>query len=74
MTTPRVGAYVIVPRDCPMAYSLTGDDDIEVRLGTRTDGFELVFEREALAHLVAMADRALADREAANATPMRRCQ
>lgn len=62
-TAPRVSAYVRIPDGCPMSCRLTVSGDIEVLIGTPRDGFEFVAKREALAALVHIGQRALAEPE-----------
>jgi hypothetical protein len=60
MSNPRVGAYVLIPDDCPVRCAHTGGGDVEVLLGSPRNGFEMVFEPEALGRFVDVASRALA--------------
>lgn len=64
MTTPTVGAYVLVPADCDITYTFEAGDDIVVRLGGLRDGFEVIFERAALARFLDVARRAVAEASA----------
>lgn len=59
MTTPYVSAYVKVPADCEITYSFEVGDDIRVTLGSTWDGFEIIFERQALQRLAGVVGQAL---------------
>jgi hypothetical protein len=59
MSTPIVGAYVKVPADCEITYSSEAGDDIAMQLGSLRDGFEVIYERAALARFVEVAQHAL---------------
>lgn len=53
----NVSSWVVVRKGCPIAHSVQGNDEIEFRFGTRWDGFEFVFEVDALqAFIEAAAD------------------
>ena len=56
----NVGSWVIVRRGCPIAYCVNGEE-IEFRLGTRSDGFDFVFEVEALEAFVEASREVLAE-------------
>lgn len=60
MSSPMVGVYVKVPADCDVTYSYEVGGDVEILLGTLRDGYEIIFERAALARFVEVAQHALA--------------
>jgi hypothetical protein len=70
MTARRIGAevfrdlnvssWVVVRKRCPIAHSVHGEY-VEFRFGTRWDGFEFVFEVDALQAFVEAAQEAVAE-------------
>lgn len=44
----NVSSWVVVRKGCPIAYSVNGREEIEFRFGTRWDGFDFVFDLDAL--------------------------
>jgi hypothetical protein len=56
----NVGSWVIVRRGCPIAYCVNGEE-IEFRLGSRHDGFDFVFEVEALEAFVEASTEVLSE-------------
>lgn len=68
----NVSSWVVVRKGCPIAHSVHGEGQIEFRFGTRWDGFEFVFETDALQAFVDSAQLAIADmRRLAAAVPER---
>jgi hypothetical protein len=57
----NVSSWVIVRKGCPIAYSTNGQHEIEFRFGTRWDGFEFVFDADALQAFVEAANHAMAE-------------
>ena len=60
---PQVSFWLTVPNDCQMVSEFeVGDDspDIEFFFGSERDGSHVLFERQALARFVELAQRALA--------------
>lgn len=57
----KVSSWVVIRKGCPIAYSVQGAEQIEFRLGTRLDGFEFVFEPEALQAFVESAQLAIVE-------------
>lgn len=56
----NVSSWVVVRKGCPIAHSVHNEGEIEFRLGTRWDGFEFVFEVDALRAFVEAAQDAIA--------------
>lgn len=57
-----VSTCVTIRSGCPVEYHLY-DDQIEFRCGSRSDGFDFVFEAEALRSFVDRSTAALAELE-----------
>lgn len=57
----NVSSWVVVRKGCPIAHSVCGQDEIEFRFGTRWDGFEFVFEADALQAFIEAANLAMAE-------------
>ena len=60
----NVSSWVVVRKGCPIAYGLNNREEIEFRFGTRWDGFEFVFDVDALRAFVEAANLAIADTQA----------
>jgi hypothetical protein len=59
-----VQSYVIINEGCPLAITEEGTDHLRIACGTAaTAGFEFVVQPGALRTLVALATKALEDRE-----------
>jgi hypothetical protein len=57
----NVSSWVVVRKGCPIAYSANREDEIEFRFGNRWDGFEFVFDVDALRAFVEAANTALGE-------------
>jgi hypothetical protein len=57
----NVSSWVAVRKGCPIAYSVNGQEEIEFRFGTRWDGFEFVFDLDALRAFVESSNLAIAE-------------
>lgn len=61
----KVGTWAEIDDGCPVTYTFDGDDNVELHMGDRRDGFQMIFTRPALERLVLVASKALADVRAA---------
>jgi hypothetical protein len=57
----NVSSWVVIRKGCPIAHSVHNEGEVEFRLGTRWDGFEFVFEVDALRAFVEAAQDAIAE-------------
>ena len=64
---PTVGAWVSVPDDCRMSFTLSEDEDTRLLLGEWTTGFEVVLTDRSLDRLIETATTARERRAAAMA-------
>ncbi len=55
----KVSAWIAVDDHCPMEFSIDGDGDVELLLGARSDGFELLCSPVALERILALGAEAL---------------
>jgi hypothetical protein len=55
----KVGAWISVDDHCPMEFSISGDGNVELLLGDRSDGFELLCSPVALERFLALGAEAL---------------
>lgn len=58
----NVSSWVIIRRGCPITCRVNGDD-VEFQLGSAADGFEFVFDVDALRDFVRVARTAIGGRE-----------
>jgi hypothetical protein len=58
-TDIRVGAYVMVDDHCPIEFSIDGDGDVELLMGDRCDGFEMIYTPTALQRFLTLGAQAL---------------
>jgi hypothetical protein len=61
----KLATWAEIGDDCPLAYTLDRDDNIQLRFGDLTDGFEVIFTPTALERLLPLATAALAERSRA---------
>lgn len=59
-TDLKVGAWVTVDDHCPIEFSIDGDGDIDLLMGSRRDGFEMIYTPMALERFLALGAEALA--------------
>lgn len=64
----NVSSWVVVRKGCPIAYGVNGHDEIEFRFGSRWDGFDFVFDVDALQAFVEAANLAIAETGQATAS------
>ncbi|PWW64176.1 hypothetical protein [Actinokineospora spheciospongiae] len=64
---PTVGAWVSVPDDCRMSFTLGEDEDTRLLLGEWATGFEVVLTDRSLDRLIETATTARERRVAAEA-------
>jgi len=56
----RVSAWVGIRDDCDLECNVTSDQGVEFTFGGRSDGFDIVFQYEALKSFVQLASETLA--------------
>lgn len=57
----KVGTWAEIDDGCPVTYTFDGDDNVELHVGDRCDGFQMIFTPPALERFVLVAAKALAD-------------